>query len=337
MDPFDRDGRDIEATAPCADAAQADGERSASVRPIESAKAHGLGNNIKLGILCRIGSALCFSGMGALVKIASKEGVPIFETIFFRSAFAFIPIGIFLLWQRAPLIPRTRYPLAHLRRAGAGILSMFGGFAAVSLLPFPTAIAIGFSAPLFLTILSEPMLRERVGAQRWIVTLVGFAGVAILLNPNLSDITSLGALLGLMGALFTAVAMISIRQLAHEPAIVTTFFFTIATTIVSLLSLPFGWVTPHPTLFGVLVSCGLIGGIGQLLLTQSMRLAPAVLVVSLDYTQIVWASLLGYLLWDEGLTPRGVIGGAIIIVCGCFIVISEVGFKSLWRIASTLD
>lgn len=337
MDPFDRDARDPEAAAPPSPAAPVAGEAAIRERDAEVADIDSRRNNIRLGVLCRIFSALCFSGTGALVKIASKEGVPIFETIFFRSAFAFIPIGVFILWRRSPKLPRTRYPLAHLRRAGAGILSMFGGFAAVSLLPFPTAVAIGFSAPLFLTFLSEPMLRERVGVQRWAVTLIGFAGVAILLNPSFSDMTSLGALLGLMGALFTAVAMVSIRQLAHEPAIVTTFFFTIATTIVSLFALPFGWLTPHPTLFGVLILCGLLGGIGQLLLTQSMRLAPPVLVVSLDYTQIVWASLLGYLLWDEGLTLRGVIGGAIIIVCGCFIVVSEIGFKSLWRVASTLD
>lgn len=337
MDPFDPHARDIETAAPTVAEARSQGGLSTPDHDAKAALENERRTNFRLGILCRIVSALCFSGMGALVKITSKEGVPIFETIFFRSAFAFVPIGLFLLWTRSSLLPRTRYPWAHLRRAGAGILSMLGGFSAVSLLPFPTAIAIGFSAPLFLTVLSEPMLRERVGAQRWTVTLIGFAGVAILLNPNFADMTSWGALLGLMGALFTAIAMISIRQLAHEPAIVTTFFFTVATTIVSLLALPFGWVTPHPSLLGVLVLCGLLGGLGQLLLTQSMRLAPPALVVSLDYTQIVWASLLGYLLWDEILSVRGLIGGAIIIVCGCFIVVSEIGFKSLWRMASTLD
>lgn len=310
----------------------ADAEIAAAVDAPETpppARAH---NPIRLGILLRGLAVICFGGMGALVKIASNANIPIVESIFFRSAFAFVPIGGVMLWRYKMLFPTTRHPKAHIRRIGSGLLALVCGFIALSMLPFATAVAIGFTTPLFITLLSGPLLGERVGLDRWLITIAGFTGVAIMLNPSLSDMHNLGALVALAGAFSGAFAIISIRRLAHEPAIVTAFFFMLATTCASALLLPFYWVTPPPDILAVLISIGLLGGVGQLLITQSLRLAPPALIVPIDYTQMIWASLLGYLLWHEVLTPRAWLGGAVIILAGCCIVLSEFGWTRIFRV-----
>lgn len=277
---------------------------------------------MRLGIACRLIAVLFFSGMGAAVKEASLAGVPILEIIFFRSAFALVPLMGLGIWRSGFRLPTTRYPGAHVKRAVVGIASMFCTFAALSMLPFSTAVAIGFTTPLFLTLLSGPLLGEPVSRARWAATAVGFAGVAIVLNPSLEG-GGLGYGLALAGALLTAGVIISVRQLAHEPALVTTSYFTAATTIASLLTLPFGWIMPSPWLLGLMALAGVLGGLAQLLMTQSLRYAPPSALVSLDYTQLIWASLLGFMLWGEAPSARTLLGGAVIIGCGCFIAFAE--------------
>jgi drug/metabolite transporter (DMT)-like permease len=288
--------------------------------------------DILLGILCRLAATFLFGAMGAVVRILAEAGIPILEIIFFRSAFAFLPLCAFIFLSAGPRIPTTNRPMEHARRAIWGLLTLFFTFTAISMLPLSSAVALGFAAPLFLTLLSGPLLQERVGPQRWAATLVGFAGVAVMLNPNLADMANVGSAFALTGALFTALATVAIRQLASEPAIVTTFYFTVATTLASALALPFVWVTPED--FGVLallMMTGVIGGLAQLLMTQSLRLAPPGLVVSLDYTQLVWASVLGFAIWHEIPSVRTLLGGSVIVICGCYIVISEIGLRNIFR------
>jgi drug/metabolite transporter (DMT)-like permease len=285
-----------------------------------------------LGILCRIGAAFLFGSMGAVVRAAAEAGVPVLEIIFFRSAFAFLPIGAFILMTSGPAIPTTNRPMDHALRAVWGILTLFFTFTAVSMLPLANAVALGFAAPLFLTLFSGPLLRERVGIQRWAAVAVGFVGVGVMLNPSMSDMIEVGAVFALAGALFTALATVTIRQLASEPAVVTTFYFTVATTLVSALCLPFVWVAPKNLLvLGLLALTGVIGGLAQLLLTQSLRLAPPALVVSLDYTQLIWATVLGFVIWHETPSVRALLGGSIVVMCACYIVVSEVGWRRAVR------
>jgi drug/metabolite transporter (DMT)-like permease len=289
--------------------------------------------DVLVGIVCRLAATLLFGAMGAVVRAAAEAGIPILEIIFFRSAFGFIPIGAFILLTTGPRIPRTNRPMEHAKRAVWGILTLFFTFTAISMLPLSSAVALGFAAPLFLTLLSGPMLRERVGPQRWMATMVGFGGVAVMLNPSFADMANLGSAFALAGALFTALATVTIRQLASEPAVVTTFYFTVATTLVSALTLPFIWVTPDNLgVLLLLLLTGVIGGLAQLLMTQSLRLAPPALLVSLDYTQLIWASLLGFAIWHEIPAVRALIGGSVIIICGCYIILSEIGPRNIFRV-----
>lgn len=287
-----------------------------------------------LGVLCRLGAALVFGSMGAVVRAVAEAGVPILEIIFFRSAFGFLPIAAFILMTSGPRFPTTKRPMAHAVRAVWGILTLFFTFTAISLLPLANAVALGFAAPLFLTLLSGPLLSERVGFARWAAAIVGFIGVAVMLNPSMSDLIDIGSAFALTGALFSALATVTIRQLASESAVVTTFYFTVATTLVSGLALPFVWVTPENFLvLCLLISTGILGGLAQLLMTQSLRLAPPAFVSPLDYSQLIWASLLGFLIWSETPTLRTLFGGVIIVICGCYILVSEFG----WRKAPSVE
>lgn len=289
--------------------------------------------DLLFGVLSRLGAALLFGSMGAVVRAVAEAGVPTLEIIFFRSAFGFLPIAAFIL-MTSGRFPTTKRPLDHAIRAVWGILTLFFIFTAISMLPLANAIALGFAAPLFLTLLSGPLLHERVGPTRWTAAIVGFIGVAVMLNPSMSDLVDVGSAFALGGALFTALATVTIRQLASEPAVVTTFYFTVATTVVSGFCLPFVWMTPENFLvLGLLALTGVIGGLAQLLMTQSLRLASPALVTPLDYTQLIWASALGFAVWGETPTVRTLLGGALIVVCGCYIVVSEFG----WRRAPPLE
>lgn len=281
-------------------------------------------SHILWGIACRLAAVACFGTMAAIVKLASIDGVPAPEILFFRSVFAFIPIGAFVLYRFGLRIPPTETPLAHLKRAGFGITALLLMFAALAIMPISSAVALTFATPLFITLLSWPLLREPVSRPQWFAAGVGFVGVGVMIDPNFADMANIGALFALAGAFSMALAMIALRQLAHESAIVSSFYFTAATLVVTACWLPFGWVTPTGETLALLVLMGVLAGFAQLLLTQSLRLAPAAAVTAFDYTQLLWAGLLGYLLWSEIPTLRTFVGGALIVACGGYIVLTEI-------------
>lgn len=279
---------------------------------------------IGAGIALRVAAMACMAVMFATVKWATARGVPIFEIVFFRNAFAFVPLGIYIARTSGPAILRTSRPGAHITRAAIGLTGMVGGFAAVGLMPLTEATALGFTAPLFMVALSALILREPVGWHRWGAVAVGFVGVLVMVHPDPAHMATLGALFALVGALGSAGAMIAIREIGRtEPGPRIVFYFTLAGALVGLASLPFGWVLTDAPTFGVLVLGGLIGGVGQLLLTQALRLAPIGAVAPFDYIQLVWASLLGFLIWGERLRPETVAGAAVVAASGLYIVYRE--------------
>ena len=287
------------------------------------------GREFYLGALYRTAGAFTFGAMGAVVKVATLAGIPTFEILFFRSVFAFVPILITLFLTTRWRFPTTRDPIGHLRRAVWGTLTLFFTFTAIGMLPLSSAVALSFAAPIFVVALSGLLLRERVGASRWVAVLIGCAGMALLVDPDIAEMASLGSVVAILAAVCAAFQTIAIRKLAHERAVVSTFYFAIATMLVSGAFLPFVWVTPSLPIFGALVLTGFLGATGQLLLTQALRLAPPAAVAPFDYSQLLWASLLGYAFWGETPTVRTVIGGLIIIGCGLFIVASEYGWRRL--------
>ncbi|MEI7572336.1 MAG: DMT family transporter [Phenylobacterium sp.] len=279
-----------------------------------------------LGILLRVLAMAFMAVLAAIVKACAERGVPVLEIIFFRNAFAFIPVLIYISRTSGLSILRTNRPGAHLTRSAAGLTGMICGFTAVSLLPLTQSTAISFSAPLFMTALSALVLKEPVSLQRGFAVAVGFVGVLIMVHPDPSQFVGVGVLFAIAAAIGAAGANIAIREISRtEPGPTIVFYFTLAGAMVGLASLPFGWVMPSPGVLGLLVAAGLIGGTGQLLLTEAIRRAPVAVVAPFDYTQLVWAGLIGFLVWGETPAMLTLIGAMVVAASSTYILWREIG------------
>ncbi|MCE2986444.1 MAG: DMT family transporter [Phenylobacterium sp.] len=291
---------------------------AASSRPVAQSPA--------LGILLRVLAMALIAMLAAIVKACAERGVPVLEIIFFRNAFAFIPVMLYI-WRTSGFgVLRTRRPGAHLTRSAVGLTGMICGFTAVSLLPLTQSTAISFSAPLFMVALSALILKEPVGLHRWAAVAVGFVGVLIMVHPDPRHFVGVGVLFAIAAAVGSAGAMIAIREISRtEPGPTIVFYFTLAGTAVGLASLPFGWVMPSPGVLALLVAAGLIGGTGQLLLTEAIRRAPVAVVAPFDYTQLVWAGLIGFLVWGETPAILTLIGAMVVAASSTYILWREIG------------
>ncbi|HEY8571986.1 DMT family transporter [Phenylobacterium sp.] len=277
-----------------------------------------------LGIGYRVLAMVCMAGLSALVKWTGSRGIPVFEIIFFRNAFAFVPLGLYI-WQTSGFsVLKTNRPVGHLVRSAIGLTGMVCGFSAVQLLPLTEATAIQFASPLFMTALSALILAEPVGRHRWGAVLVGFVGVLIMVRPAPGHFNAAGSTLAILSALGAAGAMVAIRQIATTekgPTIV--FYFTLAGTVLGLAGSAFHWVTPDPVTMGFLILAGLLGGVGQLFLTEALRVAPVGVVAPFDYTQLIWAAALGFLVWGELPHPATILGALVVAASGVYILHRE--------------
>lgn len=276
------------------------------------------------GIALRLAAMLTLAGMWAVVKLCAERGAPVLQIVFFRNAVGLIPVCLYVARSGGWSVLKTQRPWGHLTRASIGITGLVCGFMAVSRLPLTESTAIGFAAPLFMTALSALILKEQVGVHRWGAVAVGFVGVLIMCRPDPARVPLVGALFALGNAFGSAGAMIAIRQIADTergPTIV--FYFTLSGAVFGAACLPFVWVTPDPTTLGLLILAGLFGGVGQLFLTGALRLASVAVIAPIDYTQLIWASALGFLIWGELPNAVTVAGAAVVAVSGLYIVFRE--------------
>ncbi len=282
-----------------------------------------------LGIGLKVASTLAFTSMATLIKLASSR-YPVGELVFFRSSFALIPV---LLWAgargRLPASFYTTRIAGHIGRSVAGTAAMFCGFTALSMLPIADATAIGYAAPLITVVLAVFLLHETVRLFRWSAVIVGFVGVLVILSDYVVDTPGrqtnlLGAAFSLAGAVGAAYAQIQVRVLTrYEGAATIVIYFSIFGALAALVSLPFGWVMPSPADTLVLVTAGIFGGIGQVLLTQSFRFGEASTVAPFDYTSMLWA--LAFSLAIFGTWPSAIVlaGSAVVIGAGLFVIYRE--------------
>jgi drug/metabolite transporter (DMT)-like permease len=284
------------------------------------------------GIGLKILATFLFTVMSALIKLLEGR-VPVGEIMFSRNLFALLPIGVMLLWRREFAVAlRTSRPGGHVLRALVGCASMFGSFAALQRLTLPDATAIGYGAPIFGVVLAALLLRERVGVYRWSAVAVGFIAVMVMLSPYLSgfdlvaagDAQVEGAAYALAAAVGSALAMVQVRRLTQtETTASIVFYFSLSATVISLATVPFGWVTPGPGDAVVLLAIGVLGGAAQICLTQSYRHAPASLLASFDYLTMLWSVAIGYVVFSEVPTRAVLIGAAIVIAAGLFVIWRE--------------
>lgn len=277
---------------------------------------------LRRGILLICAAVITFTISSTLVK-GLGEGYPVSQIVFFRCFLAFLPI--FFVMHRAGgwHVLRTKRPGAHIFRVAVGGVALFVGFYALTLLPLADYFAFTYAAPLFATMLSIPILGEQVGIRRWTAVAVGFVGVLIMLQPGVK--TFAFAEMVAIGAAFTyALAIIAVRNLARtEHSAATVFYFTIAGLVLSGAILPFEWRTPTLTEWGLLLGIGLMSGIGQILMTDAYRLAPPSVIAPFDYTSMIWALAFGYALFGDFPEPVVLIGAAVVIASGVYILYRE--------------
>lgn len=276
-----------------------------------------------LGIAMRVISASAFASMGAMLKGASERGVSTPEMIFYRNAFALIVVVAWLTFGPGWGAIRTRAPLAHLTRSVIGFVSMLLTFGAIALLPLGEATTLTYAAPIAATLLSGILLAERIGPRRWAAVAVGFVGVLLVAHPG-NGATMVGIAVGVAAALGQSAVMITVRQISRsEGTAAIVFWFTIFTTLAGAAMLPvFGHIHDRMT-YAMLAGAGLLGGVGQLGMTSSLRFAPVSVVVPFDYLQIVWGITLGWLIFLTPPTPLILAGAALITASGIYTAYRE--------------
>ena len=289
-----------------------------------------------LGISLKLASTIAFFVMATALKIAADE-VPIGQLVFARNFFGLFPV-LLMVGMRGELglAFKTSNPRGHLTRATVGLSAMVCSFTALYLLPLPDATAIGFATPLIVVVLAFFLLGEKVRIYRWSAVAVGFLGILVVLSPHLGEgqldnASALGALLGVMAACFAALAMITVRKLCEtERTSTIVTWFAGASTVLALLTLPLGlvfpgqaWILPDASTFGLLLLIGLAGGVGQILLTQSYRYAEASTIAPFDYVNMLWAIIIGWVVFSEIPVPEVVVGAVIVIAAGVFVIYRE--------------
>jgi drug/metabolite transporter (DMT)-like permease len=270
------------------------------------------------GILCRIGSGFSFATMGALLKLAAEQGMNAPELVFYRSLFSLPVVLLWVLRRESFAALRPNRPLAHVWRCGLGLLSMGLTFQALILLPLADATAINFTAPIFATILSFLILKEHVGPHRWSAVFLGFIGVLIVARPGGSSLPALGVVIALIAAIGQAGVTTTLRHLQKsENVSAIVFWFAISGIVVGGLVMPFFGEWHSPKALGFALAGGLAGGLGQLLMTASLR-APISVVAPFDYLQIVAATAYGWMLFSDVPSTYTILGAALIAGSGLY-------------------
>jgi drug/metabolite transporter (DMT)-like permease len=284
------------------------------------------------GIAFKVASTFIFTLMLVCVK-AVADRIPAGEVVFARSFFALIPIVAVLVWQhQLPAALHTSRPWTHVTRGAVGLGSMAFNFMALAFLPLPEAMMIGYAAPLMIVVLAALMLGESVRIFRGTAVVVGFVGIVVILWPRftvlggglMEDEELLGAMLALISAFCSAFAAIFIRSMTRTESTGTiVLYFALWSSVLALASIPLGWVVPSPTDAVLLVLTGLLGGVGQILMTTAYRNADAATVASFDYVSMLWGLLFAYVFFREVPTSSVLVGGAVVIAAGIFIIFRE--------------
>lgn len=275
------------------------------------------------GIAWMLAGVFLLSVMDALSKHAvSQLSIPVL--IAARSAMV---LGLLLPWVlRSGGWPalRTRRPGAHLLRGVLAVCSMLAFFESLRLLPLATVIAISFAAPLFMTLLSVPLLQERVGAHRWGALLAGFAGVSLIMGPQAMDgELGLGAGLALVAALFYAASMTCVRWLSPtESDLAMLVWQNLIMGLAGAVGLLFVPLVVTPGMWPVIACMAVLVLLGQRCTFRALRLAPVGVVAPFHYSELLFAALFGWVYWQEWPGPH-VWWGALFVV--------GAGLYTLWR------
>jgi drug/metabolite transporter (DMT)-like permease len=271
-------------------------------------------DNPRQGAFYAIQAAIAFSLMGALIKAASV-GMPNEMIVFTRCFIGLVILTPWALRMGLRQALKTHRWRGHLARAGFGIIAMYCFFFALGTLPLAKAMLLTYSMPLFIPFVAWIWLREAPTATVWLAVTLGFVGIALMVDPrDLGGGSLRGTLVGAASGLFGAVAMVSIRRISDtEPAPRIVMYFALIATLISAVPLGWAWVTPTPTQAGLMIAAGVVATLGQLCMTRAYGCAPAAWVGSFSYASVPVSAALAWLVWQETLSPRAMLGAALVI------------------------
>jgi len=277
---------------------------------------------VRRGIVYVVASIFVFALTNALIKwLVARYSVV--EIVVFRSTFALVPCLYLVATRGGILALRTKRLHQHVTRSILQFVSMICIFTAFGLMPLADAVAITFASPLFLTMLSIPLLGEQVGIYRWSAVIVGFVGVLTMVQPGPGLLHS-GALFPLANALINACVTIAIRRMTLTEASTTLVFYqTLVTGVIALVLVPFFWVTPDLVDLVLFSATGLLSGIAQFWWMQGCRFVPAAVAAPFSYTSMIWSLALGYLVWSDVPSAAVFAGATIVIASGLYILYRE--------------
>ena len=279
----------------------------------------------QLGFLYMFLSVCAFSIMDLIVKWS--DTYPLGEVLFFRGFFGVLFYFFIIPKQRVKNFYYTKRAGLHFLRCVIGLIALIAIFIALRNLPLATVVSISFAAPIFTTIFSIFFLSEKVGFYRWLAVFVGFFGIIIITEPGFSslNIYYIYPIIFCLGLSYVAIA---IRQLSTtEPVWLISLNFSAAITIVSLFTIPFGWIMPNVQDLFLLSLIGVFGGVANLWLSQSYKFSEVSLVTPLKYLALVFAIIFGYFIWDEVPTIKTLSGALLVIISSIIIFRREIILK----------
>ena len=279
--------------------------------------------NVILGMAAGIGAHFMFSIMVMLAKLLSVNH-SVIEIAFYRNLIGSMPFFfiVFALGHRHILKLNTKPGLVGLR-AVLGTVSLTVTFLAYSLMPLADTTALLFTSSLFIPILAVIFLKESVGPYRWSAVAVGFIGVIVMARPT-GDVYLLGISVAMCAALLHAILQVILRYLGrYESPETISFYFFVIGIVLTGAAMPFVASTPAISEIPLLLGVGLSGAAAQWFLSVAYRNAPAAVVSVFNYTSIVWASLFGWMIWNEWPMPAVFAGAAIVIASNMLIIWRE--------------
>ncbi len=276
-----------------------------------------------------------FTIMSAMVKALGSR-IPFPELMFFRSLLAVPVVGAIVMRSGNWTVLRTKRFPGHALRALTGTLAMGCSFFALTVLPLAEQTALGYTTPLFVTILSIPLLGEVVRIHRWSAVIVGFLGVLVIawgqgaiagLVQGLGGgdrLLMLGTLAAVVQGLFSALTTLLVRQLsATETSSTIVMWQSLLMTAIAGIAMPFVWVTPGWQDLLVLIGIGLVGGVAQVLLTEAYASTQVSALGPYSYSSLLWSILLGFLVFGDVPAWSMLAGAALIVAAGLYILHRE--------------
>ncbi len=277
--------------------------------------------NLRVGALLLLAAVAAFTAVDALAK--ALEGYSSVQVLWGRYFFFIVPMMLMIKPSRWRPILATEQPWLQIGRAVLPVVASVAIVEGLFLMPLADATAILFAAPLMLTVLSIPLLGERVGVFRWLAVGVGFIGVIIVARPG-TGIVGWAALWPLVGALFLALYQIATRKLADSADPITTLVYTgLVGVVLSSAAAPFFWTPPTAEVWALFAASGVLFGLAHFLVIKAFYFAEVSALAPLNYAQVVLAIIAGFVVFGEFPDAVALFGMVVIVGAGLFVFVRE--------------